>query len=121
MHRRLRMLLGAGITVGLLVSPVLAGDPKALFNREVHYFSLEMPPPLNAPFIRAEAKRMAMQARQQSMSHHLVVEGGKVAADRGHVAINSVVVPPGEKLPSSLRQISIIGGRTADITVLGGR
>jgi hypothetical protein len=109
------------ITVGLLSPPVLAGDPKALFNSEAHRFSTEITPLVNGSFHRADAQRAVTQARHEATPRHLVVHRQTAAADLQDVVFNGIVVKPGASLPPSLREITIIGDRTQGVTVLGGR
>jgi hypothetical protein len=105
--------------VVLFVLPVFATDPEAvLFSDDSHLFTEANTPLVNGAFLGTSARLKARQALKKPPKHHLIITGGEVETDPD-VTINGLTLKPGAQLPSSVREIIILGGETKDVTVTG--
>jgi len=117
MYRLLLLTVGG---VALFVLPVVAADPEAvLFSDDSHLFTEADTPLVNGAFLGTAARLKARHALRKPTKHQLVVTGGEVETDPQDVTINGLTVKPGAQLPSSVREIFILGGKTKDVTVIG--
>jgi hypothetical protein len=111
-----RFLFLTMIGVFLSVLPVAAADPEAvLFSDDTPLFTGADTPLINGAFLGIRAR----QALRKPTKHHLVIAGDEVETGPQEVSINSLTIKPGAELPSSVREITIVGGKTANVTVTG--
>jgi len=104
--------------VGVLLCDisVAAADPEAvLFSDDTALFTGADTPLVNGPFLGIRAR----QALRKPTKHHLIITGEEVETGPKDVTIGGLTVKPGAELPSSVREITIVGGKTENVTVIG--